>query len=142
MLSADIDLRLVEIGEPGERTRRLRISWMPTNMPLLPAAVSEKTVTEWAALAVGCCILTMYTELSVQSVTMAGDRFDYWVSDGLREFALEVSGTQSRSIEARHREKVRQLLENPYEVSGLVIVVGFTAMRAICSFHRAGGEKG
>lgn len=65
-----------------------------------------------------------------------GDRFDFWVSDGNQEFGLEVSGTMADEIEARHRVKVRQLRENPYEVDGYVVVAGFFDHKIICSFHR------
>jgi hypothetical protein len=71
-----------------------------------------------------------------RGVAAEGDRFDYWVDDGQREYGLEVSGTLTDDVEARHRVKVRQLLENPFGVDGFVVVVGLANRRAICSFHR------
>jgi hypothetical protein len=93
-------------------------------------------VTEWAALGLACVVLARYTTAQVSQVTGDGDRFDYWVSDGEREYALEVSGTMTDEVEARHRVKVRQWRENPYGVDGYVIVAGFAGYNIICSFHR------
>ena len=67
-----------------------------------------------------------------------GDRFDYWVGSEEYECGLEVSGTMmvnADDIEARHRSKVRQLLDNPYSVGGYVIVVSFATRQAIFSYH-------
>jgi hypothetical protein len=36
----------------------------------------------------------------------------------------------------RHRDKVRQLLANPYGVDGYVITVRFATAEALLSFHR------
>lgn len=47
-----------------------------------------------------------------------------------------MSGTVDEDVEQRHRQKVRQLHDNPYGVDGYVVVVGFAARRAIFSFHR------
>jgi hypothetical protein len=66
---------------------------------------------------------------------MRGDRFDYWVrQDGLR-LGLEVSGTLEQDLEARHRQKFRQLNENPYGAGGYVVTVGFADRRVILSCH-------
>ncbi|MGH9839395.1 MAG: hypothetical protein ACREEM_11490 [Blastocatellia bacterium] len=90
-------------------------------------------MTEWAACGLACVVLARYTQLRVTQVTGDGDRFDYWVSDGEREYGLEVSGTMTEEMETRHRAKVRQWRENPYEVDGYVIIAG---REIICSFHR------
>jgi hypothetical protein len=98
--------------------------------------VSERTITEWAALGLACVVLARYTSVRVQQVAGDGDRFDFWVSDGEREYGLEVSGTITDEVETRHRSKVRQWRENPYGVDGYVIVAGFAEYNIICSFHR------
>ena len=98
-------------------------------------------MTEWAACGVACAIMSLYAKLRLRSVAADGDRFDYWVGDGQHEYALEVSGTITDDIEARHRIKVRQLLENPFGVDGFVVVVGFATRSAILSFHRFEEEQ-
>ncbi len=42
---------------------------------------------------------------------------------------LEVSGTVSEDLAARHRLKARQLLDNPFGVDGYVVAVDFAARR-------------
>ncbi len=73
--------------------------------------------------------------MRLHAVAAAGDRFDYWVRQGTQELALEVSGTLAPDLEARHREKLRQLQDNPYGADGYVVVVGFATRRVIFSFH-------
>jgi hypothetical protein len=75
----------------------------------------------------------------MREVSGDGDRFDYWVDQEEREYGLEVSGTTTTDLEARHRMKVRQLRENPYGVDGYVVVVGFDTRDVIFSFHRFDG---
>ncbi len=58
------------------------------------------------------------------------------MSDGRRQFGLEVSGTLTGDLETRHRLKAEQLLDNPFGVDGYVVVVDFTARRVIFSFHQ------
>ena len=58
------------------------------------------------------------------------------VEDGQSEYGLEISGTLTEEVEARHRAKVSQLLDNPYGVDGYVVVVGFATRSAIFSYHR------
>lgn len=81
-------------------------------------------------------MLARYTSFRVSQVAGNGDRFDYWVSDGRCEYGLEVSGTTTNEVEARHRAKVRQWSENPYGVDGYVVVAGFAGQSVICSFHK------
>lgn len=78
----------------------------------------------------------IYTGLRVRAVAADGDRFDYWVDDGEREYGLEVSGTTTSDVESRHQAKVRQLRENPYSVDGYVVVAGFATREVILAFHR------
>jgi hypothetical protein len=131
-----LTVRLRGVGEAGEAQRSLHLSWSADGAPAQPLAVQERTVTEWAACGVACAVLSFYTGLRVREVAADGDRFDYWVDDSEREYGLEVSGTMTEDLEARHRAKVRQLRENPYGVDGYVVVVGFATREVIFSFDR------
>jgi hypothetical protein len=119
----------------NEQTRLLRLHWSPASAVWQPLAVQDNTVTEWAALGVAFAVVAVYANLRVQSVALEGDRFDYWVTDGESDFGLEVSGTMTEDVIARHREKVRQLRENPYGQDGYVVVVGFATRMVIFSFR-------
>ena len=112
------------------------LPWSAANVLTLPVAVSQRHITEWAAYGVACIVARVYGQLEVCGVTGDGDRFDYWVTDGQRQFGLEVSGTMSGDLGARHRVKTEQLLDNPFGVDGYVVVVDFVARRAIFSFHQ------
>ncbi len=83
---------------------------------------------------VACVVLWHFAGIRLHAVAAEGDRFDYWCLDETQEFGLEVSGTTADNLEARHREKVQQLLDNPYGADGYVIVVGFATRRVIFSF--------
>lgn len=133
---AALGVRLQDIGEAGEAQRLLHLSWSADRVSAQPLAVQERTVTEWAACGVACAVISFYAGLRVREVAADGDRFDYWVDDGEREYGLEVSGTTTEDLEVRHRAKVRQLRENPYGVDGYVVVVGFTTREVIFSFNR------
>lgn len=133
---ATLTVTLRDIGEDGERHRALRLLWGPRSLPEQPLGVGENTVTEWAALGVACVVASVYAGLRVWAVTGQGDRFDYWVEkDGL-EYGLEVSGTLTPDVAARHRAKVRQWGDNPYGVDGYVVVTGFATQQVIFSYHR------
>jgi hypothetical protein len=134
--SAALNFKLRDVGDDGETQRRLRLVWSKDSRPTQALGVSERTVTEFAACGVACAALARYTLLRLRAVTANGDRFDYWMDDGQREYGLEISGTIADDLEARHRLKVRQLLDNPYGVDGFVIVVGFAIKEVIFSFNR------
>lgn len=133
---AVLSVKLCDVGSDGERLSRLRLVWPVGMASLQPLGVPERTVTEWAAYGVACAVLARYTSLRIRAITGDGDRFDYWVSDALREYGLEISGTTTGDLAARWRAKVSQLRANPYGVDGLVIVVGFATKEVIFSFHR------
>jgi hypothetical protein len=103
--------------------------------------VSERVITEWAACGVACVVIAFYAGLTVREVAADGDRFDYWVDDGQYEYGLEVSGTMGTALDTRHRAKVRQLCDNPYDVDGYVVVVSFATRHVILSFHRCQEES-
>jgi hypothetical protein len=133
---ATLSVSLRDLGFTGEVQRVLRLVWSPTSVSLRPLAVQPHTLTEWAAIAIACAVVSHYGGLRVQEVAAYGDRFDTWVTDGEREYGLEVSGTTTEEVETRHRAKVRQLLANPFGVDGYVVVVGFATRTAVFSFHR------
>jgi hypothetical protein len=133
---AELAVYLRDIGDKGEKQRVLRVKWNASTVAEQPLGVSEHTVTEWAALGVASMVVSVYAALDIQAVTAQGDRFDYWVSDGRKDFGLEVSGTLTTDVEGRHASKVRQWRENPYGVDGFVITAGFATRQVILSFHR------
>jgi len=132
---ATLMVKLLNVGDAGETQRTLRISWSASSASAQPLAVQERTVTEWAAYGVACAVISIYAGLCMREVAGDGDRFDYWVDDGDREYGLEVSGTMTDDVEMRHRAKVRQLRENPYHVDGYVVAVGFSTRSVIFSFN-------
>jgi len=133
---AELLIEFRGIGSAGPSNRRLEVCWSAASVPAQPLAIPRRDVTEWAACAIACVVVHVYARLQVRAVTEDGDRFDYWVSDGRRQFGLEVSGTLTGDLETRHRLKAEQLLDNPFGVDGYVVVVDFTARRVIFSFHQ------
>lgn len=131
-----LGVTLRNIGGLEERRRTLRLSWPKESSVFREPGVSQKTITEWAALGIACVVVSLYGGLKIQSVTGQGDRFDYWLSKEGNEFGLEVSGTLAGDLEARHRDKIRQWQENPFEVDGFVVVVSFVSREIVFSYHR------
>ncbi len=128
---------------PGQKAgvRQLRLRWEAQSIPLLPLGIQPNPLTEWAALGVAAAVIWQYAGLRLHSVADSGDRLDYWVMRGEEEFGLEVSGTTTDDVDARHRAKVAQLLDNPFRSDGYVVVVGFAAPRVLFSFHQYGGSS-
>ena len=94
-------------------------------------------MTEWGALGVALALIPTLLGFRVLSVALEGERFDYRIGDDTVEWALEVSGTLSESVNnlrERHRVKARQLRENPARLSGNVVIVGFTLHEVLVSF--------
>ncbi|HTU91588.1 MAG TPA: hypothetical protein VMF69_16010 [Gemmataceae bacterium] len=133
---ARVRVRMRNIGGQPEEERALRLFWSVESMAKQPLAVQEHVVTEWAALAMACVVLAKYTPLRLRAVALQGDRFDYWVTDGRGDYGLEISGTLEEDIEGRHRDKVRQLLANPYRNDGYAVTVRFAVPEVLFSFHR------
>ncbi len=131
-----LTVTLRHLGDASERQVTLRLTWSASSASTQSLGVPERTITEWAACGLACAVLARYTQARMFQVTGDGDRFDYWVRDGQREYGLEVSGTLTDELENRHRAKVRQLRDNPYGVAGYVIVTRFASLETICSFHQ------
>ena len=124
------------IEQQTAEERPLRLFWERSSIPVLPPAIGDEPLTEWAALGVACAVIWHFAGLRLHAVAVVGDRVDYWVRRDNLEFGLEVSGTRRADLEARHQERIQQLLANPYGADGYVVVVSFAARRVIFSFHR------
>jgi len=133
---AQVRVRMRDIGGQPEEERILRLFWSAESVSTRPLAVQEHVITEWGALAVAYVVLAKYTPLRLRAVALQGDSFDYWVTHGQRDYGLEVSGTLEEDIEVRHRDKVRQLLANPYRTDGYALAVRFAVPEVLFSFHR------
>ncbi len=136
----DVELLVIIGSDKGqdERFLRVQIRWNPDNAFRLPVAVQERVVTEWAALGVACALIPDILGMRVLSVALDGERYDYRIGNKQGEFGLEISGTLTEDIgelQERHRQKVRQLMENPFGVGGYVIVVGFVRHEALLTSH-------
>ncbi|MBC8135188.1 MAG: hypothetical protein H8F28_04770 [Fibrella sp.] len=141
---AMVTVLLHDIETPGEVRRDLKLRWNPDSEPRQPLGVGEKVITELAACGIANIVGNLYAGIVWRRVADEGDGFDYWVRQNtVREVGLEVSGTMTEEegvLEARHREKVAQLLGSQQRVGGFVAVVSFTLRRMIVSFHLAPGE--
>jgi hypothetical protein len=136
---AVITVQLQNIGDVVEEVRQLRLRWDTSSAPELPLGVGIKTITEWAACALASIVVSHYMGLRMRAVATEGDRFDYWCRIQNMDFGLEVSGTQvldEAELTTRQRQKVRQLLSNPYGINGFVIVTSFATNIVRFSYHR------
>jgi hypothetical protein len=85
-----------------------------------------KPILERAAVALAALIFAHLVPDGHMRVTEQGQRADYWLPR-LR-CALEISGTaQRREVRRRHREKIAQMLANPWHWNGYVFVACFGA---------------
>lgn len=142
---ATVTVLLRDIQTPGEVRRDLKLRWNPDSEPRQPLGVGEKVITELAACGVAAIVSSYYAGIRFIAVGDEGVAFDYWVGPNMtRDFGLEVSGTMTEEgseLEARHREKIRQLLGSIQRVNGYVVIVSFTMNRVILSFHRLPEEN-
>jgi hypothetical protein len=95
-----------------------------------------KPIIERGAAGVAALTLAHLLPGGEMRVAEEGQRTDYWLPR-LR-CALEISGTeQSQELMRRHREKIVQMLANPWGWNGYAFVCCFgTARRAIrWSYH-------
>jgi hypothetical protein len=68
-------------------------------------------------------------------VSEMGTRADYWINN--KQYLIEISGTETEGeLFRRHRDKVKQLLDNPDGKDGYVVVVCFSSEHILFSFHR------
>lgn len=135
--TTEFAVTLHDIGRPGTRMHQLRIKWLGTNALRGNLPVQGRVITEWAACGIACAALRHYTDLWVRATARVGEGFDYWVTDGVRQYGMEVSGTLSAGageMQERHRDKHDQLLSS-LSVGGYVVIVGFTRREIIFSYH-------
>lgn len=133
---AELQVCMKEESGREERTVQVRVGWNPQSAFQQPVAVQERVITEWAALGIACVVLPALAGVRITSVAVEGERFDYRVSDGVTEWGLEVSGTMTEhegELRERLRLKMRQLHDNPYGLSGYVVVVAFVRREALVS---------
>ena len=133
---AELAVRIAAEGAAEETSVLVRIEWDAKSHSSRGSAIQDRVVTEWAALGVACALLPELLGVVIVSVAMAGDSFDYRVSDGVHEWGLEVGGTMAEAegvLRDRLRLKVRQLHDNPYGIMGYVVVTGFVLQRAMVS---------
>src|SRR5262249_32605209 len=100
-----VELRGVE--EQVVETRPLRLYWERNSISTLPLAMQDQPLTEWAALGVACAVIWHFAGLRLHAVAALGDRVDYWVLREDQELGLEISGTRTGDLEARHQEKMK-----------------------------------
>jgi hypothetical protein len=90
-------------------------------------------IVEDAAFAISCVLFPKFVSSGL-SVALYGDRADYWTDK--TQFLVEISGTENpRAFRQRHRKKIKQLLSNPYDKGGFVVVCDFSKQRILLSFH-------
>src|SRR5580704_11149099 len=99
---------------------RLRVTWdEPMAVTAARVWLSEqpKPIVERAAVALAALTFAHLIPNGQMRVTEEGQRADYWLPR-LR-CALEISGTErSREMPRRHRDKIAQVLANPWRWNG------------------------
>jgi hypothetical protein len=123
----------------GESRFVLRIAWgESTAVSAARVWLTEqpKPIVERAAVAVAALLFSHLIPDGQMRVAEEGQRTDYWLPC-LRS-ALEISGTeQSRELPRRHRQKIAQMLANPWQWNGYVFVCCFSTARRFIrwSYH-------
>jgi hypothetical protein len=123
----------------------LRVSWTDqTALKALRIRQTEqpKSIVERAAVALAALLFAKLIPNGQLRVTRTGERADYWLPR-LRK-ALEVSGTAQRyELARRQREKAVQVLQNPLQWDGYVVVCCFAkrVRRIRWSYHPHGGKR-
>jgi hypothetical protein len=124
-----------------ERERRflLRVAWdEQTAVTAARVWLTEqpKPIVERAAVALAALTFAHLIPNGQMRVTEEGQRADYWLPR--LQCALEICGTEhSRELTRRHREKVVQVLANPWGWPGYAFVCCFQAGRRLIrwSYH-------
>ena len=135
--SAELSVSLMD-ADGQQQSRSVELRWNAASSAAKPLIVQPKVQTELGALGVACALIPTLLGRRVLSVAGEGERFDYRIGNETGECGLEVSGTLSESadeLRERHRQKIRQLRENPDRLDGYVVVVGFTRREVLISYH-------
>jgi hypothetical protein len=110
---------------------QLQVSWTQTTVEKaerLRATMPAKEVVELVSVALGFVLARQVLGLRQLVVTNRGESADYRAPTA--SWVLEVSGTEILSeLGRRHREKVAQALQNPFNWGAYVIVCGFATSR-------------
>lgn len=123
----------------GESRFLLRVAWTPeTALTAARVWLTEqpKPIIERAAVALAALAFAHLIPNGQMRVTDEGERADYWLPK--MGYALEISGTErSRELPRRCREKMAQMLANPWQKAGFVFVCCFGAEDRLIrwSFH-------
>ena len=122
---------------PGEETRfMLEVSWSEeteNNADRLRSTIQTKPLVEMAASSIAFILTPNIVNLGQLDVTNYGDRADYRSLD--MQCVLEISGTETASeLGRRHREKIKQALENPFRSNAYVIVCAFSKFGFLIRF--------
>lgn len=122
------------VGEP-EVCRTLSLSWtgLAEDFQRCWRTYQGSVLTEFAALAVACILLSLDVNLEITEVTRRGEKADYWIGDG--QFLIEVSGQSTGNLTTLLEQKVKQLQSNPFGKGGFVCVSDFSSLNAILWFH-------
>jgi len=123
----------------GETRFLMRVSW--AEQTAIKASrvwrtEQSKSILERAAVAMAALLFAQLIPNGQMRVAKQGDRADYWLP--YLQCALEVSGTENhREIPRRHREKIAQVLSNPLQWNGYVVVCCFSESQKLIrwSYH-------
>lgn len=124
----------------GENKFLLRVSWKD-HTALKASRVwqteQSKSIIERAAVALTALLFARLISDSQMRVTKRGDHADYWLPQ--LQCALEISGTEHyRELQRRHREKIAQVLSNPLQWNGFVMICCFAESERVIrwSYHK------
>ena len=134
----EYQVHLQNVGSPGTRSVTVKWTWTEEMIPPMPLAAQQKDVTEAAAVAMAFAALTNFTSATLVSVAARGERFDYVLAEHGVRCGVEISGTQMEDRQAmrdRQMQKIRQLLANPKQWGGYVVIVGFARREIWLSRH-------
>jgi hypothetical protein len=122
-----------DLGDP----LKIEIGWKADTFPnsqRLFQTIQREVIVEYSAVAVAFLLVTEITNCRITEVTLRGDKADYFLNN--RQAMLEISGTENaKSIKSRHKQKCEQLLANPYQIGGYVVVCCFANQLAHFSYH-------
>ena len=139
--SLEYQVIMQNVGSPGIRSETVRWTWTQAMIPPTPLAVQAENMTEVAAYALAFAVISTFTEASLVTVARRGERFDYVLSENGARCGVEISGTQTEGrqmMRDRQAQKIRQLLDNPNQWGGYVVIVGFARREVLLSRHAPG----
>lgn len=117
----------LNLPDSGPQSFLLRVSWnelTAAKAQRIWQTEQRKAIAERAAVALAALLFAKLIPETKMRVTGLGDHADFWLAS--LQCALEVSGTESRNeLPRRHREKIVQVLSNPLQWNGHVVVCCF-----------------